>query len=118
MHTHPPSCAGQGKKPSRLYLDLKTRLRFGRRLAFQTLELRDRNCCEWGGGGGGTTRVPVCVPPRSFSHAGGAVGQWGRHGTRMLQPSAAAGHWVRPLGGPGGWISRVPPRPMQSPQPG
>lgn len=46
MHTHPPSCAGQGKKPSRLYLDLKTRLRFGRRLAFQTLELRDRNCCE------------------------------------------------------------------------
>lgn len=110
MHTHPPSRAGQGKKPSRLYLDLKTRLRFGRRLALQTPELRDRNCCEWLGGDTHTPPVSLCCP-RPFSHAGGAMGQRSWDGARMLQPPAAPGHWVQPLGG---GVSRAPPRPVHA----
>lgn len=114
MHTHPPSCAGQGKKPSRLYLDLKTRLRFGRRLAFQTLELRDRNCCEWGGGGGAPP-VSLCVSPQGPSPT--PEGRW-VSGTGMVQGCCSLqllpGIGYGPWGGRGGGFLGYPPVPCKA----
>lgn len=85
----PPSCARQGKNPISLYLDSKPD-QFGTRLALQTPELRDQNCCELGGG----HQPHPCAPPGPspfFPALGGMV--------RTLQPPAAARHWVRPLEG-------------------
>lgn len=105
VHTPPPSCAKQGKKPISLYLDSKPH-RFGTRLALQTPELQDQNCCELGGG----HQPHPCAPPGPspfFPALSGMV--------RMLQPPAAARHWVQPLEGT--VISWAPPS-MQSLLPG
>lgn len=58
VHTPPPSCARQGKNPISLYLDSKPD-RSGTRLALQTPELQDQNCCELGGG----HQPHPCAPP-------------------------------------------------------
>lgn len=88
VHIPPPSCARQGKNRISLYLDSKPD-RFGTRLALQTPELRDQNCCELGGG----HQPHPCAPPGPFPFfpaLGGMV--------RTLQPPAAARHWIQPLG--------------------
>lgn len=114
MHTHPPSCAGQGKKNSRLYLDLKTRLRFGRCLAFQTLELWDRNCCEWGGRGGHHP-CPCVVPPPGPSPT--PEGRW-VGGAGMVQGCCSLqllpGIGYGPWGGRGGGFLGYPPVPCKA----
>lgn len=103
-HPHLP-VPSKEKKPISLYLDSKPH-RFGTRLALQTPELQDQNCCELGGG----HQPHPCAPPGPspfFPALSGMV--------RMLQPPAAARHWVQPLEGT--VISWAPPS-MQSLLPG